>query len=294
MAKEELFQHLQTGVTTTCQCWALTRRDGKVFGFTDHDRDLAFDGIVFKADTGLTARALQQSTGLSVDNSEALGALSHVSLTDEEIAAGRYDGAGVVSWLVNWTDVEERMVQFRGSLGEITRSAGGFRAELRGLSEALNRPVGRVYQGSCSAILGDASCRFDLDQPGFVAELTALSVLEGKVFEFGALAAYEPRWFERGRLRVLDGSGAGLVGVIKNDRTIDGARTIETWEAFRVQVSAGVRVRLEAGCDKRRETCKAKFANILNFRGFPHIPGEDWMIAYPTSSGGHDGGSLAS
>jgi len=69
-----LQEHLQEKLTSVARCWALTRRDGRVFGFTDHDRELSFDGIVFRADSGMTARVLEQVTGLAVDNTEAIGA----------------------------------------------------------------------------------------------------------------------------------------------------------------------------------------------------------------------------
>ena len=166
-------EHLATGETSVCRAWAVVRPDGQVFGFTDHDTDLEFDGIVFLASSGVTAKALQQSSGLAVDNSEAMGALSHMSLTEADILAGRYDGAEVRAWLVNWANVSERRLQFRGSLGEIERSGGGFRAELRGLAEALNQPRGRVYQKPCSAVLGDDFCRFNLASPGFNTEVAA-------------------------------------------------------------------------------------------------------------------------
>ena len=167
----ELQAHLSTGITTVCRCWSVVRRDGEVFGFTDHDMALSFEGISFKADTGLTARALQQTSGLSVDNSEALGALSDLSITEADIAAGRFDGAEVRAWLVNWADLGQRALQFRGSIGELQRSGGAFQAELRGLTEALNQPQGRVYQKPCTAVLGDKDCRFAFDVPGYVAEL---------------------------------------------------------------------------------------------------------------------------
>lgn len=140
MTREALHEHLKTGATTVCRAWLVIRRDGLTLGFTDHDRDLAFDGFVFKADTGMTARALQQTTGLSVDNSEAIGALSAASVTEADLLAGRYDDAEVRAWLVNWAGTDERIEQFRGSLGEIIRSNGAFRAELRGLSDRLNQP----------------------------------------------------------------------------------------------------------------------------------------------------------
>lgn len=288
---ESLAAHLASGATTVCRCWALVRADGQVFGFTDHDTDLAFEGIVFRADTGLTARALQQTTGLSVDNTEALGALSDASLTEEDILAGRYDGAEVRAWLVNWARVEDRMLQFRGTVGEVTRAGGAFQAELRGLTEALNQPQGRVYQKPCAAILGDGACRFDLTQPGYATERAVEVVEEGRVFRFSAFAGFDDRWFERGRFAVLSGRAAGLVGVVKNDRAGAADRRIELWEAIALPVGPGDMVRIEAGCDKRAETCRLKFRNFLNFRGFPDIPGEDWLMSYPVRSGTNTGGS---
>lgn len=100
--------HLATGTTTLARAFAVTRADGVVLGFTDHDRDLSFDGILFRADSGMTAGALQQATGLAVDNSEAFGALRSDAISETDVMAGRYDGAAVRGWLVNWTDVTER------------------------------------------------------------------------------------------------------------------------------------------------------------------------------------------
>ena len=157
-----LVQHLATGCTTVCRCWAVTRRDGVVLGFTDHDLDLWFEGVLFRAGSGLSARALAQSTGLAVDNSEAVGALSDASIREEDLAQGRFDGAEVQSWLVNWADVSQRITEFRGNFGEVTRKAGAFRVELRGLSERLNQAQGLVYQAGCGAVLGDARCGVNL------------------------------------------------------------------------------------------------------------------------------------
>ncbi len=221
-----------------------------MFGFTDHDRDLAFEEVVFKASSGLSARALQQATGLSVDNSEAVGALSDASVTEEDIAAGRFDGAEVRAWLVNWADVEARAMQFRGTLGQITRGGGAFQAELRGLTEALNQPQGQVYVPSCSAVLGDARCRFDLMQAGYFAERAVEAVSDARVFSFADFAGFDDRWFERGRLVVLDGAAAGLVGLVKNDRLSDAGRMVELWQPLGAVIAPGDRVRIEAGCDK--------------------------------------------
>ncbi|MEM7722875.1 MAG: DUF2163 domain-containing protein, partial [Pseudomonadota bacterium] len=57
--------HLAEGITGVARCWKVTRADGVSYGFTDHDRTLEFDGVTFRADTGLSAAALSQTTGLS-------------------------------------------------------------------------------------------------------------------------------------------------------------------------------------------------------------------------------------
>ena len=284
--------HLASGATTLARAWMIRRRDGATFGFTDHDRDLAFEGQAFRAGSGLTARALQQTTGLSVDNSEAMGALSDAALTEADILAGRFDAAEVTGWLVNWADPADRLLQFRGTLGEITRAGGAFQAELRGLTEALNQPQGRTYQRGCAAILGDRHCRVDTRAPGYVAEPYVTAITDRRVLSFAGLTSLADRWFEQGRLTVLSGAGAGLIGVVKNDRILSGTRVVELWEELGADVRPGDLVRLEAGCDRTAATCRTKFANFANFRGFPHIPGEDWLTAYPVSSGPNDGGSL--
>ena len=288
-----LLDHLAGGLTTVCRAWAVTRRDGVAYGFTDHDRALDFDGRTFRADAGMSARAIVQGTGLAVDNSEALGVLSDTSVRDADIEAGLFDGATVEMWLVNWRDATQRMLRFRGQIGEIRRGAGAFHAELRGLTEALNQPQGRVIQRACSAILGDARCRFDLASAGYREGRAAETVQDGRVFRFGVMDTFQDRWFERGRLTALSGGAAGLSGTIKHDRLrADGSREIELWEPLRGTVAAGDTLRLDAGCDKRAATCRLKFNNMVNFQGFPFIPGEDWLTSVPTGDGTDNGGSL--
>lgn len=284
--------HLQGGHTTLCRCWLLTRRDGTVYGFTDHDGDLSFDGQVFRADTGLSAKAIAQATGLAVDNTEAVGMLSDASLREEDIRAGRFDGAEVSAWLVNWADPEQRLLQFRGSLGEIRRAEGAFQAELRGLTEVLNQPVGQVYQSPCAAVLGDRRCRINMSTPGYFTEIAVEAVEDQKLFRFAALDGFDDRWFEKGRVKVLSGAARDLVAVVKNDRLSAGGRVIELWQALRAKIAPGDMVRIEAGCDKRLETCRLKFNNIVNYQGFPHIPGEDWLMNYPSSNEPATGESL--
>ncbi len=228
-----------------------------------------------------------------MDNTEAMGALSDPAINEADIEAGRYDGAEVRSWLVRWDDVTTRMLRFRGTIGELRRAGGAFHAELRGLTEALNQPQGRSFQRQCTAVLGDARCRFDLTADGYRDERAVETVIGAQTFRFAAMNNYDPRWFERGRLEMLTGAAKGLAGVIKHDRfDAVGARVIELWQPLQAEVVPGDMVRLDPGCDKRVETCRLKFSNLLNFRGFPDIPGEDWLMSVPVQDGRNDGGSL--
>jgi uncharacterized phage protein (TIGR02218 family) len=285
-----LVKHLATGTTTIARAWALTRADGVVLGFTDHDRDLVFEGVTFGAEAGLTARALEQVTGLAVDNSEAVGALRDAGLSEADIMAGRYDGAALTIWQVNWQDVSQRQVLFRGTLGEITRTGDAFRAELRGLSDALGQQGGRVYHAACSAVLGDGACRFDTAAPGYSVELPLADIQEDALV-FPDTGSFAQGWFTHGRMTVQSGAAQGLVGLIRLDRSDATTRFITPWEKLRAPLLPGDRFLLEAGCDKQASTCRNKFGNFLNFRGFPHIPGEDWLSAYPKAGQPNAGGT---
>lgn len=269
--------------TTIARAWMVRRADGMVLGFTDHDASLTFEGIRFLPDHGMSARALVQATGLSVDNSEAEGALSDDAITEKDVLAGRWDGAEVRMWEVDWTRVASRRLIFAGSLGEIARSRGAFRAELRGLSEPLNAARGRVFHPRCSARLGDSNCKRILTGATFMTEASIAKVSDGSVLGFTAFPAYGPGWFERGNILVLSGKAEGLHASIKEDvASPGGRREIALWQALGILPDIGDRVRIVAGCDKRAETCRKKFDNFLNFRGFPHIPSEDWIMAPQT------------
>ncbi|VDS08971.1 hypothetical protein PARHAE_02158 [Paracoccus haematequi] len=267
-------------VTTRARAWMVRRADGMVLGFTDHDATLTFDGIRFRPDHGMSARALVQATGLSVDNSEAEGALSDDAITERDVLAGRWDGAEVRMWEVDWTDVSARRLVFAGSLGEIARSQGAFRAELRGLSEPLNAARGRVFHPRCSARLGDGRCKLALTGETFAIQTEVADIKDGRILRFADFPAYDAGWFERGSLLVLTGSAEGLSATVKNDTALpNGRREIELWQGLGIAPVAGDRIRLVAGCDKRAATCLNKFNNFVNFRGFPHLPSEDWIMA---------------
>lgn len=284
-----LAEILGSGAATVCRAWVIARRDGLVLGFTDHDGTLLVDGVTCMAGSGMSAGALQAGTGLAVDNAEASGALNHDAISAEDIRAGTWDAAGVTSYLVDWSEPSRFEILFRGSLGEITWGDDAFSAELRGQAETLNQTRGRVYQGQCDANLGDHRCQIDFGTR-YSVEGEIVASTNGLGVTVAALPAFSPGMFERGRIIVLDGRASGQSERIKTDRGDTVARHLTFWKSLRRVPAPGDRVRLEAGCDKRKETCQAKFDNLKNFRGFPDIPGDDWLMAYPRRDGQNDGG----
>ena len=178
-----------------------------------------------------------------------------------------------------------------GSLGEIRRNGGAFEAELRGLAEALNRPVGRVYLRECDCIAGDARCGFDPDEAGMFADVEVDFFIGRKSIEVLGVETFEPSYFLNGPTRWLSGANEGATGLTNVDRLDGAARILEFWEDTKLPIERGDRIRLYAGCDRSAGTCAAKFDNLLNFRGFPHLPGEDWSVTYPVRGTVMDGGS---
>jgi uncharacterized phage protein (TIGR02218 family) len=277
---EGLAAHLQSGATTLCWCWKLAGLDGLALGFTDHDEALEFDGLVFEASSGFSATEIESSLGLSVDNLEASGALSSERLTEEDLRAGRFDNAEVEIWLVSWMRPEERLLLRKGNLGDITRGASGFTAEVRGLSHHLGQPQGRIYQFGCDAALGDVRCRVDLSSPLHRAAAEVASAESAQRFAASGLDDFAEAWFARGRLQWTEGANAGRAMEVRSHRR-EGARVIlELWQPMAAALAAGDRFIVTSGCDKQFSTCRRKFSNAVNFRGFPHMPGNDFVLSY--------------
>lgn len=287
-----LLAHLAHDITTVCTCWLLTRADGVAVGFTDHDRALTVDGTVYAPETGFSASEAQDTLGMAVDTVDVEGALSSALIRDEDIAAGLYDGASVRTLLVNWRKPEDFVVLRSATIGKITRSDERFVAELESLAGRLDQPSGRSVGRLCDAELGDARCTFDLDRPGFTASGSVAGVTKAdRLFVFG-LDAFEPGWFSCGTLTWTTGARTGRSERIVDHRVGDGDVTLVLQPRIGPAVKPGDTFSLVAGCDKRFATCKKKFSNSLNFRGFPHLPGNDAAYAYISDGGNFDGGPV--
>ena len=283
----ELASALETGVTTLAHVWRIARRDGEAFAFTDHDRTLTFDDLTCEPMTGVNAGAVEKSLGLGVDTASISGALNSQAITEDDLARGLWDGARVDLYRVDWTDISLRVHLFAGHIGEVRRGVSAFEAELRGLQAALNVPVGRVFSRFCDADLGDERCGKDIENETFRGEGVVTEILGAAAFRADGLEAYADAWFARGRL-VWSAGGESEVAA---HRLESGDAVLELLDTPGAVLELGAAFTVYAGCDKRFETCRAKFANTLNFRGFPHMPGNDAVQARPVAGEPMDGSS---
>lgn len=269
-------------LSTDCTCWLVTRADGLRQGFTDHDASIAIEGVACEAVAALDASEARTALGVGADAQDIAGALDSASISERAIAAGLYDDAAVEVWRVDWRDPAERRLLRRATLGEITRADGAFTAELRGLAHRLDRTDMRRFARSCDAALGDERCGVDLAP--FTRECDAR--FDGPATIVCAAAeGPEDGWFSHGVATFLDGENAGRSVEIASHV---GSR-LSLWREPPFPPGGTVRVRLVAGCDKRFETCRARFANAASFRGFPHMPGGDFTLGYASGRAVHDG-----
>ncbi len=262
-------------LTTLAFLWRLERHDGIALGFTSHDRDLIRDGLTYRSAPGLVPSAIERTDGLEVSSVALSGALTSDALTDADFRAGRWDGALLWVHAVDWQDADAASVLLaRGELGAVETSDGAFTVDLRGPTAVLDRPVVEETSPECRASLGDRRCRVDLS--GRRARVTVVAATEAM------LTVTEPNVpgdYDFGMVRWLDGPNAGLTTVIVANT--DQKLTLREIPAF--GVSEPVAAELTQGCDRRFVTCCTRFDNAANFRGEPHLPGNDILTRYGTA-----------
>lgn len=266
---------LQPELSTIAFCWRLERRDGISLGFTTHDRDLAIGGLVYRAAPGMLPSAISLNDGFEPDTLDVTGALTSAAVREEDLAAGRWDGAALSIFMVDWEHPEgERLPLARGELGEVAIKGTGFEAELRGAAALLDRPVVEQTSPECRAELGDKRCRVDM--AGRVRITRIVAVLSEEVVEVAEYAT-EPNAYGYGSLRWISGANSGLESAVSSSA----GAGLTLREPPHFAPAAGDLVELREGCDKAFATCRGRFSNALNFRGEPHLPGMDLLTRYP-------------
>ena len=281
--------HLIEATTTLSWCWRISRTDGVTLGFTDHDRVLTFDGTNFEPESGFAASEVRSGSDLSVDAQDAEGVLTSDRITETDIIDGRWDAAQVELWRVNWAETSQRVLMRLGAVGQIRRGRMAFVAEVRSLAHVLGQTVGRAYQAGCDAALGDGRCGVNLEAPAFKGSGAVLTLIRDRGFLATSLAAFATEWFAAGTVEWTSGANAGRRAEVMMHEVTDTGVAITLLEVPVRALGVGDGFVIRAGCDKRLETCRDRFANALNFRGFPNIPGQDAVLRYAAKGDANQG-----
>lgn len=264
--------HLAGSVSTLAMCVKITRRDAEVFAFTTHTSDLVISSVTYVAAQGsFSPQMVKSSADMSVDNLDIEAIIDSSYITDADLLAGLFDYATVELFMVNYMALGDGIVRLRrGTLGEIESRGYTFRGELRGLMQSLQQVVGRVYAKRCDADLGDARCGVSLGAHTVASSVT--SVASKQQFN-GAAIPGRPY----GLLTWTSGNNNGLKMEI---RTVS-VNTIVLVQPMPFTIQVSDTFSAYAGCDKLPDTCRSVFSNIINFRGYPFIPGNDRALQYP-------------
>lgn len=272
-----LQEHLNGELTTLAELVKITRKDGVVIALTNHDEDIAWDGVVFRAEGSFSDSVLEQDAALKGNDYDVKGVLESAAIDEADLRAGLYDNARIDVFFCNWADMAQGVVPLRrGWLGDVVFRGGAFVASLRGLHDLLTRKVGESYTPECRFDLGDARCGVDVAALQVYGSVT--QVFSETQF-MDAIRTEESGVFAGGRLSWISGANAGASMEVSG---WDAAtQTFTLWLPMAAPVAMGDAYCVTPGCDKRFATCKARFCNGARFGGFPHVPGVGKILAYP-------------
>lgn len=269
----EMYRYLGEETTTTAWCWKLTRQDGLILGFTTHDKEIHHDGVVYEANSGFAPTAVETSGNLSVDNMEMEGYISSDSIQLEDVETGRFDYADVEVFLLDWEiPTNERLLLRKGRLGRVSTGDISLKAEIRGMMQYLQQHFVDVYSKTCRVSLGDAKCGINI--ANYTENHTVTTAANNAVFE--CTATNPAGYYSFGKLTWTSGLNNGLSMEVRS-YTVG---KIALLLPMPYTISAGDTFRIQAGCNRTAEDCNGRFGNIINFRGEPHVPGEDFAYAY--------------
>lgn len=274
-ASAGLQAHLSAEVQTLAYLWTVIRRDGSVFGFTNHDRDIVYGGTRYAAATGFSASSVEHRAEMTVGNLEIAGFLNSASITESDLTGGKWDGATVEVSLVNYSDLTQGDLWVAGGeFGEVALVDGRFAVELKGLAQKLQTSIGRVISPHCDAIFCDSRCGLTVGDYTVAGAVTG--VTSRKTFNTDHTDA--TGYFSYGLLTFTSGANEGVqieVAAYSKDIGYDALFSLVLSAPYDIQV--GDTISVVAGCDKTFNKC-AVFNNTVNFRGFPHVPGTDRVL----------------
>lgn len=273
--------NLSDEVTTLTTLVLVERKDGVRLGFTTHDQDIEHNGVLFEARSAANPSEIQFSGAFKVDNANIGGVLSSDRITENDLRAGRYEDARVDMMLIDWADPSKGVINIgRYFMGPIQFVDEQYKIDLLSFKELLQKELGDYITMRCRVDFCSAPCglkREDHTIIGSIGEVIAPDELI-----LNAADGRDENYWQYGLIKILGGDNEGLIRDIKES---DEDGRIHLWEPFPFLPQAGEMYQMIAGCDKTLETCRDRYDNVVNFRGFPTVPGSMNVLKYPDAKG---------
>jgi uncharacterized phage protein (TIGR02218 family) len=273
--------HINGVNTSLVGCMKITRLDSTVFTYTDHDADIVVSSLTYKALPGFAESAKNAKADLSVDNLQIQGVIRDDAITDDDIKAGLFDHAAVEIFMVNWKDPSMGKIVLSGArLGETVIRDNRYAIDVRSKTQAYQQRIGDVYTPECRVDLYSSACGIVSTSTAYASNGAVTSVLSNQQFIDTTLTSFASGWFDYGRVVWLTGNNAGVDMEVK--RFVSSTFTIELYHPMAKDIQKTDTYRIKAGCNHQHTKvadasyvgdCKDKFDNVINFRGFPTIPG---------------------
>lgn len=280
-------------LTKWAQCWIITRTDGVVYGFTTLDVPVLCRGVMCYPCDSLMATAAEHSTMLgTAGDMEATGIISDSGISAEDIQAGLFDRAAIEVWNQPWDNVNDE-IPFRiaaGTLGSVTFGLNQYTFQVRTDAAKLKQTaLLETYTPGCRYQFGnqrDSRCPVDLTTITVSGAVDATVVANSSTMStrrafIDSARAEAPGFFNFGRLTWLTGDNAGYSSEVKSS---DGS-TIVLWDTMPNIIQIGDTYDIHPGCDKTKSGHLLYNADMVDFGGFPDVPGQDSINQTPDQKG---------
>ena len=302
-------------VTNFVMCCKLELTDKTVMAFTNCTEDLSIDKRLYKSSTFISATGAESTNNLSVDNLDISGILNSEEIKEQDLLKGRFDSADIEVFMTNVKNTSEKNIIMKGTIGEIKIDSGRFVAEVRSLTQKLQCKIGELYSSNCRASFGDGRCKVKLSEYTYYGKVETVDkkqnrqiftakLVKGKLkfnlFSGGLLYKRlnekkpfidtvidfkDPKiiktsgYFDLGLIAWTSGSNNKLKMAIKSQHEDQFILSLPMGESIKVDDE----FKVVAGCDKTFFTCCNRFKNSINFRGEPHVPGNDKILETPST-----------
>lgn len=265
---------------TAAWCVRIECVNGTTVRLTSYPYDMTMsNATVYKTDYGYEPSAYSASSSFSPSAIDLEGIVAVGGITRDALASGVFDNARVYIFKCNFmSPVEDYEPIAAGFFGKTTLEDDRYKVEGMQLIDALNQTAGRSIKPACDARFGDARCGISLAAVKVTGTITAVT---SNFVIHDSTRGEAADWFGAGTIRFTSGANAGLAAL--DIRSFAAGGTITTFDAIYYAPQVGDSYEMIPGCRKRREDCRDKWSNIVNFRGFPDQPTSSTYLARGTN-----------